>query len=257
MPTSGGDCSGQRPTIKHLCNRIASFPAGQFSLQKSAAALSWGPMWHQLLKTDRARRGARHLSQPVNDKHTMRTTIQRYVQTAACSSLLLLSALGAAGQGNFQNLGFENTTLTVIVVNPSGPYYATNATVSGWAWSPHQTFGYGDPNTTVVLNGFALDAAAVTLQGTDSPYAPALSGKYSILLQGGSQFIPPDYPHGSSILQTGQIPVTAHSLIYLGGAALQVSFNGQSLSPVTLESAPTYTKWGIDISLYAGQSGEL
>jgi hypothetical protein len=114
----------------------------------------------------------------------MRTTIQRNVQTAACSSLLLLSVLGAAGQGTFQNLGFENTTLTVFLINPGYPYpyYATNATIPGWAWSPLETFGFGDPNTAVSFNDMALDSAAVTLHGTNSPYAPPLSGNYSILL---------------------------------------------------------------------------
>jgi hypothetical protein len=181
----------------------------------------------------------------------MRITIQRSVQKAACSSLLLLSALGAAGQGTFQNLGFENTTLTVILVNPAGPFYATNATLPGWGWTPI----WGDPNR-VPFNSIALDAALVTLHGAGS-LEPVLSGNYSILLQGGSQFLPPEYPRGASVFQTGQIPVTAHSLIYLGGAGLQVSFNGQSLSPIALDSTPTYTRWGIDISPYAGQSGEL
>ena len=187
----------------------------------------------------------------------MRTTFQGNVQTAACSSLLLLSALGAAGQSTFQNLGFENTSLSVVLINPGYPisFYATNATVPGWAWSPHQTFGYGDPNTTVSFNNEALDSPAVTLHGGDSYYL-SLSGTYSILLQGGSQFYP-QQSGGASVFQTGLIPVTARSLIYLGGAGLQVSFNGHSLSPVALQTAPSYTKWGIDISPYAGQSGEL
>lgn len=152
----------------------------------------------------------------------------------------------ASGQG-FVNLGFENTTLTVFVVNPAGPYYATNATVPGWL---------GDPNATVPFNTVALDAAAVTLHGTDS-FRPALSGNYSILLQGGSQWIPPGYTRGASVFQTGQIPVTSQSLTYLGWGAFQVTFNGQSLAQVALESAPSYTRWGVDISSYAGQSGEL
>lgn len=176
---------------------------------------------------------------------------------AACSSLLLLSAMGATGQG-FQNLDFEDTTLTVTLINPGYPipFYATNATVPGWGWSPHQTFGYGDPSTTVSFNNVALDAPAVTLHGTDSPFAPVISGNYSILLQGGSQFFPTQYVGGASIFQTGSIPITAHSLTYFGWS-LQVSFNGQPLSPVALETTPNYTKWGIDISAYAGQTGEL
>jgi hypothetical protein len=59
------------------------------------------------------------------------------------------------------------------------------------------------------------------------------------------------------VFQTGQIPVTAHSLFYLANVALQVSFNGQSMSSFALGGTLTYTKWGIDISPYAGQSGEL
>jgi hypothetical protein len=174
----------------------------------------------------------------------------------AAGLALLLNVAGAVGQGTFQNLNFENTTLTVTLINPWGPYYATNATVPGWAWSPQQTFGFGDPNTTVAFNNMALDAAAVTLHGPGS-FEPVLSGNYSILLQGGSQYLPPGYTHGASIYQTGRIPLTAQSLTYLAWAALQVSFNGQSLSPIALESAPSYTKWGIDISPYVGQSGEL
>jgi hypothetical protein len=188
----------------------------------------------------------------------MRTNIQRSVQKAACSGLLLLSALGAAGQGTFQNLGFENTTLTVILINPGYPFpfYTTNATIPGWAWSPRGNAGYGDPNTIVSFNERALDSTAVTLHDMSDLSARALAGHYSILLQGGSQFFPQQYG-GASIFQTGLIPDTAQSLMYLGGAALQVSFNGQSLTPVALETTPSYTTWGINISAYAGQSGEL
>jgi hypothetical protein len=185
----------------------------------------------------------------------MTPTIRRTVRAAAYFTLLLLSALGATGQSAFQNLGFENTTLTAILVNDFSLLYTTNATVPGWSWSPHETFGWGDPNTTVSFNNMALDSPAVTLHGTNSFY-PALLGKYSILLQGGSHLIPPQYA-SAWISQTGQVPVTAHSLIYLGASSLQVTFNGQSLLPFALETSATYIKWGIDISPYAGQLGDL
>lgn len=185
----------------------------------------------------------------------MRTTVQRDARSAAYSGLLLLCALGAAGQGTFQNLGFENTTLTVFVRNPFIPSYATNATIPGWDWTPHFNAGYGDPNTTVSFNDMALDAPEVTLHGRGS-FRPALSGSYSILLQGGTQYSPPQFG-GAAVFQTGQIPITAQSLIYLGDIRFQVSFNGQPLLQVALDSRPTYTIWGIDISPYAGQSGEL
>lgn len=173
----------------------------------------------------------------------------------SCSLAAIFSLWGdAAGQG-FVNLGFENSTLLVLVANPSGPLYITNATLPAWGWSPHGNVGYSDPATTITFNSIALDAAAVTLHGTNS-FRPALSGNYSILLQGGSQFSSPQFG-GAAVFQTGQIPATARSLIYLGSIAFQVSFNGSSLSPVALYTVPTHTRWGIDISPYAGQAGEL
>jgi hypothetical protein len=170
------------------------------------------------------------------------------------ATLLLIGRLNGLAQG-FVNLGFENTTPTRFLVNEFNPdYYATNATVPGWDWSPHFTAGFGDPNTTVALNNLALDSPFVTLQGTNSPYAPAIRGEYSILLQGGSQFVPST--SYSAIWQTGQIPTNAESLIYWGGA-LQVTFNGQPLIPVAISNAANYIIWGMDISAYAGQTGEL
>ena len=181
----------------------------------------------------------------------MRTTIQRDV----FSSLLLLCALGAEGQGTFQNLGFENTTLTVFVRNPFIPSYATNATIPGWGWSPHETFGFGDPNTTVALDGFALDAPAVTLQANSSR---AIQG-YTVFLQGGTMGggLVTGNTNGAFIYQTGQIPTTSQSLTYLGSGAVRVAFNGQLLPSIVISNAATHTVWGVDISAYAGQSGEL
>jgi len=136
----------------------------------------------------------------------MRTRIQSQAWLAAGFGLFL-SAAGAVGQGTFQNLNFENTTLTVTLINPGYPYpyYATNATIPGWSWSPHGNSGYGDPNTTVSFNEMALDAAAVTLHGPGS-FRPVLSGNYSLLLQGGSQYLPPEYHRGASIFQRDRFP---------------------------------------------------
>src|SRR5262245_4115341 len=105
--------------------------------------------------------------------------------TSAILALLLSITSSAFSQRAFQNLDFEDTNLTVTLINPYLPYYATNATVPGWSWSPPGSFGIGDPYTTVAYNNIALDAPTVTLQGTDSPYAPAIDGN-SILLQGGT-----------------------------------------------------------------------
>lgn len=184
----------------------------------------------------------------------MRTPTPSTIRVVVCSCFLLLSALGARGQGAFQNLGFENTSLLVFVVNPFGPVYGTNATIPGWDWSPHANSGYTDPNTTVSFNNVALSTAAVTLHNRRSRYAPAVLGNYSVLLQGGYGF----YGFtGASIFQTGLVSVATRSLLFAGGSSIQVSFNGQSLTRVALSNAANYTLWGADISAYAGQSGEL
>ena len=183
----------------------------------------------------------------------------RKSRTTACSSLLLLWALGAAGQGNFQNLDFENTTLTSFLVNPLSGYYITNATMPGWNWSPHSTFGNGDPNTTVSLNNMALDAPAVTLHNAGS-FRPAIQGNYSVLLQSAS-YVGGIYIYGTngggSIFQTGLIPPSSQALLYSGGSSIQVWFNGQQLPSFALRNEANYTVWGVDVSPYAGQSGEL
>jgi hypothetical protein len=138
------------------------------------------------------------------------------------------------------------------------------------------------PDNTVLFNGYALDGPSVSLHGTNDLLAPVLSGNYSILLQGGSPFVSQQYG-AASIFQSGQIPATAKSLIYLEELDvtllrhlplpfIQVNFNGQSLSPVAMgiaspwsidispyawQSGNPIVAWGIDISPYAGQSGEL
>jgi hypothetical protein len=160
----------------------------------------------------------------------------------------------ASGQG-FVNLGFENTTLTPVFINSFSGFYDTNATVPGWTWTPLGNASGVDQGTTVSLNSIALDAPAVTLHGTNDPYGyQAIRGKYSILLQGGSPFVPST--SYASIGQTGQIPSTAESIIYWGGA-LQVTFNGQPLSFSDMGDTSNYTIWGADISAYAGQTGQL
>jgi hypothetical protein len=144
------------------------------------------------------------------------------------------------GQG-FVNLNFETTTITP---NPYGPGYV--ATVPGWTWTPG-----GSP--WVYFNSATLDEPGVSLEGTNW-YVPAIEGQYSISLQGGTAYAYDT--NGASIGQTGQIPLTARSISYWGGA-LQVTFNGQMLSFSAVSNAPNYTVFTADISAYAGQTGQL
>jgi len=158
-------------------------------------------------------------------------------------------ALGAVGQG-FRNLNFETTTITPVVF-PGGTRYT--ATIPNWTWTPVGNFVNGDPNS-VGYDDLALDSPAVDLEGTDFPFAAAIQGNYSVLLQGGSSLLPST--SFSAIGQTGQIPLTAKSIIYWGGG-LQVSFNGMPLSCQDIGDSQNYTIWGADISTYAGQTGQL
>lgn len=163
----------------------------------------------------------------------------------ACFGLILLSGLiNAVGQG-FGNLNFERST-----IHTDGE----TATLEGWT-----VYGFPYANSSDVwFNTIALDAPAVTLQGTNSLCCPAIQGRYSVLLQGGTFAGGMVYnTNGASVFQTGQIPVTSQLLTYWAGPTIGVSFNGQPLSAVALGSTASYTVWGVDVSAYAGQTGEL
>jgi PEP-CTERM motif len=161
--------------------------------------------------------------------------------------LFALAALcgNGAAQG-FVNLNFEQS---VINSGTSG-----TANVSGWT----EYNGWSDVNysggMTVVYNNQTLDDSGIALEGTDY-WTPAIQGKYSILLFGGSIYAE-NSTNGAAIGQTGQIPASAQSITYWG-SALQVTFDGQPLSFTTISNEPNYTVWGADISAYAGQTGQL
>lgn len=151
------------------------------------------------------------------------------------------------GQG-FINVDVESTTTNAVVL-PDG-----TGTVPGSTLTPDGNFVNGDPNN-VAFNDRALDGAAVILRGTKSPFAAAIQGNYSILLQGGSNFIRFG-TNGASIGQIVQNPLTTQSIIYWG-SALQAPFNGQMLSFNEMSNAPNHTIGGADVSGYAGLTGQL
>ena len=132
--------------------------------------------------------------------------------------VILLVAISLAflqevsGQG-FVNLDFEDTSITPVLMNYYSGYYDYIATVPGWTWTPQFNSAAVNPYTTVSLNDIALDSPAVTLHSAADPYGlQTIEGNYSIFLQGGSPILPSS--SYSAIWQTGQIPLTAQSLIY-------------------------------------------
>lgn len=157
---------------------------------------------------------------------------------------------GVFAQG-FINFNFEGSVISN--ANSHG-YDFWVANVRGWttynAWGA-ENFSWG---TTVPYNNETLDAGGIMLEGTNY-FRPAIQGKYSMFLKGGSQW---SYnPDGVALGQTGQIPLSAKSITYWGWGWLVVTFNGQQLSPMNLGDNPNYSIWGADISPYAGQTGEL
>jgi hypothetical protein len=172
----------------------------------------------------------------------------------ACA--IFFALLGTAcGQG-FINDYFENTTITPPLGIPGSSSHV--ATVPGWtSIIDGVTNDLG--SNPVYYNNFALDSAAVSLQGTGSPIAGApIDEQYSLYIQGGSIFSGQySGTNGTSVFQTGQIPVTAKSIYFQGGSALQASFNGQQLLKNAFYDAGTYIIWDADISAFAGQTGQL
>jgi len=169
--------------------------------------------------------------------------------------LIILFILVQNGQAQgFINLNFESAQ---IVHDPSGGYpessYASNA-IPGWT-----AYISGVPQTDIIYNSVPLSAPSVTLQGTNSPYYQAIHGQYSMMLWGEFNPLQLSFKTNSAAIgQTGQIPISAQSLLFWGAiGGMQVTFNGQPLTFFTIGSTTYYNIYGTDISAFAGQTGEL
>ena len=119
--------------------------------------------------------------------------------------ILLIAARTGFSQG-FVNLNFEQST---IVTSSPSEYGFNTGTANVPDWTEYN--GYGDANysggMTVVYNSQTLDDSGIALEGTNYP-TPAIQGKYSILLFGGTIYAQ-NSTSGASVGQTGQIPVKA------------------------------------------------
>ena len=164
----------------------------------------------------------------------------------ACLGIIAVwaySTMLCLAQG-FVNLNFENATVLTSRI----------ATISGWTVNT-ANYVNGDSGS-IPYNDSAIDAAAVSLEGTNapSPSLQAIQGNFSIFLQGGSLFA--SDTNGAAIMQTGQISSLAQTMTYWGNA-LQVTFNNQLLAFSAISNTASYTIWRTDISAYAGQTGQL
>jgi hypothetical protein len=173
----------------------------------------------------------------------------------------ILFALGCVcGSGvhaqSFANLNFESANITGF---SSGSIPTHNA-IPDW-----NAYISGVAQSTILYDDETLSDPAISLQDTNSIY-PQIQGSYAVLLQG--QFNPSHnsiYTNSVSIGQSGLIPSTAESLIFLANITvggpyvdnMQLTFNGQNLSYNPIGSGANYTIYDADISSFAGQTGQL
>ncbi len=149
----------------------------------------------------------------------------------------------------FVNLNFESATML-----STSQSYASNA-IPGWT-----AYISGIPQTTIVYNSVPLSDPEVTLQGMNNGLYPVVQGNYFVMLWG--QFNPGNYPdfdtNTAAIGQIGQIPQTAQSLTFWGNiGGMQATFNGQALDFTLTGNTANYNIYTVDISAYAGQTGQL
>jgi hypothetical protein len=98
---------------------------------------------------------------------------------------------------------------------------------------------------------------ASTSVGPDWSSVSIIQGQYTAVLQAGGN------PYGAggvnaSLSQIGLVPTNANSiLVEIAGGNFVLSFAGQTIPLSAIQSGPNYTLYGGDISLFAGQVGEL
>jgi len=166
----------------------------------------------------------------------------------------------AKAQNSFENLDFESASLAFIPQNQLGGIVSFNAAVPDWT-------GYlGTTQTSQAYqDNVAADQASIDIFGPD--WLNIIGGHYSLLLQSGfdpnntSQLVPVN----ASISQNGLVPGNDRSLLFRAWGDtgnLEVSFSGNSLSPVLLatgqgSSGQSYNLYGVNIAPFAGQTGQL
>jgi hypothetical protein len=160
-----------------------------------------------------------------------------------CVLALLLIAAGGLAQGTFQNLDFESAQI------PSGTRPGSGASINSAfpGWTPSVAF----------YDGASLGGAAICIIDQLNAGDKPLQGSYSAYLFGGSD--PFQGPTSMTISQTGLVPNGTTSLLMdvYAWFSFTVSLGGQPVNMVPLQTFPSYTLYGGDISAFAGQTAKL
>lgn len=170
-------------------------------------------------------------------------------------SLALPAAVCGQGTIAFQNLDFENG---VFVPAPT----PQNPSAVDWVQAMPGWTGYlgADLQSVISFNSLSLSVPNIAILGPDNPSTDFLQGQYYLVLQTGSYpgqgFVSP------AIAQTGTIPSGTQTLRFITAnpfaLTMNVTFAGASIPVLKIDTAANGRPiWGGDISMFAGQTGEL
>jgi hypothetical protein len=182
------------------------------------------------------------------------------IHTVQC---LLLGLLSAQAQDQFGNPNFENGYPVPVVGGEYQDEVTFDSALPSWTGS----IG-GVPLDVVIDNGYFFGGAMIEIfgPGWTNMQPGIIDGNETVMLQAGGPS-PLSGGGNASISQYGTIPASAMSLQFkawsmLTNATLAVTFQGNSLSPVLLSSGESpsgqpYDVYGVDVSAYARDTGEL
>lgn len=164
-----------------------------------------------------------------------------------------------AGQGTFQNLGFESATL---IPAGGGQFFDFNSAFPGWT-------GYvsGVPQEVTAYNGLTIASAGFSIVDSayQAPYGSTgglIQGTYTAVLMSGRTG--PEQLSAVTIAQTSLVPVGTESLRFRAHfeghdslSSFSVTIENQALFLIPIATGANYRLYAADIRAFGGQTAEL
>ena len=179
-----------------------------------------------------------------------------------CLVVALLSFLrNLYGQG-FVDLNFESATLATAPPPWGSSSVEFAQAFPGWS----ESIGL---NTNALYDAVPLDTVGISI--IDKSFSswpawpgPVIQGNYSAVLASGDGYtVNGGGPTAATLSQTGLVPVGTESLQFEANeyldspASLVVTLGGQTLTLAVLGTGTNYTRYGADVSQWAGQTANL
>ncbi|HEY3856118.1 MAG TPA: hypothetical protein VGO67_17140 [Verrucomicrobiae bacterium] len=161
----------------------------------------------------------------------------------------------AHAQGTFQNLNFESANIPSSTAIDD--FLPASEAIPNWtAYFTSTTTTV--PATQVAYDGISGGGGVISIVDSKAYPLDDTQGNYAVILFGGPLI--GQTPYSASISQSGTIPSGTESLFMDAnsfGISPVVTFSGQAISMVPIQSFPNYTEYGGDISSFAGLTGTL